>query len=83
VQCYDLIAEILLTEDKLLTAQEALEKATLISPKTTLRQMELSRIAFDNGDMKTAKSTFRYSIRLGRYSCHKPVKNYLQFTRST
>ncbi|MGK0248251.1 MAG: CheY-like chemotaxis protein [Oleispira sp.] len=82
VQCYDWIAKILLTLDKPLEAQEALEKAIAISPKAVLRQMELGRIAFDNGDMVTAELAFKHSIRLGRYSCHKSVKNYLQFARS-
>jgi tetratricopeptide (TPR) repeat protein len=83
VQCYDWIAKILLTLDKPLDAQEALEKAIAISPKAILRQMELGRIAFDNGDWVTAEPAFKYSIRLGRYSCHKSVKNYLQFARSS
>jgi CheY-like chemotaxis protein len=82
VQCYDWITKILLTLDKPLDAQEALEKAIAISPKAVLRQMELGRIAFDNGDWVTAARAFKYSIRLGRYSCHKSVKNYLQFARS-
>jgi CheY-like chemotaxis protein len=82
VQCYDWIAKILLTLDRPLDAQEALEKAIVISPKAVLRQMELGRIAFDNGDLVTAEPAFKYSIRLGRYSCHKSVKNYLQFARS-
>jgi CheY-like chemotaxis protein len=82
VQCYDWIAKILLTLDKPLEAQEALEKAIAISPKAVLRQMELGRIAFGNGDMATAEPAFKYSIRLGRYSCHKSVKNYLQFARA-
>ena len=82
VQCYDWIAKILLTLDKPIEAQEALEKAIVISPKAVLRQMELGRIAFGNGDMATAEPAFKYSIRLGRYSCHKSVKNYLQFARS-
>ncbi|MEH6450075.1 MAG: response regulator [Oleispira sp.] len=82
VQCYDWIAKILLTHDKPLEAQEALEKAIAISPKAVLRQMELGRVAFENGDMATAEPAFKYSVRLGRYSCHKSVKNYLQFARS-
>jgi tetratricopeptide (TPR) repeat protein len=82
VQCYDWISKILLTLDKPLEAQEALEKAIAISPKAVLRQMELGRIAFGNGDMETAEPAFKYSIRLGRYSCHKSVKNYLQFARA-
>jgi CheY-like chemotaxis protein len=82
VQCFDWIAKILLTLDKPLDAQEALGKAIAISPKAVLRQMELGRIAFDNGDWVAAEPAFKYSIRLGRYSCHKSVKNYLQFARS-
>mgnify|MGYP005990465771 FL=1 len=82
VQCYDWIAKILLSLDKPLEAQEALEKAIAISPKAVLRQMELGRIAFENGDMAVAEPAFKYSVRLGRYSCHKSVKNYLQFARS-
>jgi len=82
VQCYDWIAKILLTLEKPLEAQEALEKAIAISPKAVLRQMELGRIAFENGDMAVAEPAFKYSVRLGRYSCHKSVKNYLQFARA-
>jgi len=82
VQCYDEIAKILLSQNKPIEAQEALEKAIAISPKAVLRQMELGRIAFENGDMAAAEPAFKYSIRLGRYSCHKSVKNYLQFARA-
>lgn len=82
VQCYDWIAKILLSLEKPLEAQEALEKAIAISPKAVLRQMELGRIAYENGDMAVAEPAFKYAIRLGRYSCHKSVKNYLQFARS-
>jgi CheY-like chemotaxis protein len=82
VKCYDWIAKILLTLDKPFDAQKALEKAIAISPKAILRQMELGRIAFDNGDLVTAEPAFKDSIRLGRRSCHKSVKNYLQFARS-
>lgn len=82
VQCYDWIAKILLSQEKPLEAQEALEKAIEISPKAVLRQMELGRIAYENGDMATAEPAFKYSVRLGRFSCHKSAKNYLQFARS-
>jgi tetratricopeptide (TPR) repeat protein len=82
VQCYDWIAIILLSLEKPLEAQEALEKAIAISPKAVLRQMELGRIAFENGDMATAEPAFKYAVRLGRFSCHKSAKNYLQFARS-
>ncbi len=82
VQCYDWIARILLDKDKPVEAQEALEKAIRISPKAVLRQMELGRVAYENDDMAVAEPAFKYAVRLGRYSCHKSVKNYLQFARS-
>lgn len=82
VQCYDWIAKILLSLGRPLEAQEALEKAIAISPKAVLRQMELGRIAFDNDDMATAEPAFKYAVRLGRFSCHKSVNNYLQFARA-
>lgn len=82
VQCYDWIAKILLDLDRPFDAQAALEKAILISPKAVLRQMELGRIAYENGDSLVAETAFKNAIRLGRYSCHKSDKNYLQFARS-
>lgn len=82
VQCYDWIARILLDQGNPKEAQEALEKAIAISPKAVLRQMELGRIAFENDDMAVAEPAFKYAVRLGRYSCHKSVQNYLQFARS-
>ena len=82
VQCYDWIARILLSQGKPIEAQEALQKAINISPKAVLRQMELGRVAYENGDMDVAEQAFKHSVRLGRYSCHKSVKNYLQFARA-
>lgn len=82
VQCYDWIARILLDQGKPIEAQQALEKAITISPKAVLRQMELGRVAFENDDMAVAEPAFKYAVRLGRYSCHKSVKNYLQFARA-
>src|SRR5690606_29605405 len=47
--------------------------------KAVLRQMELGRIAYDNGDFPVAEAAFEQTIRLGRYSCYKTSSNYLQF----
>ena len=82
VQCNDWIAKILLNLKKPEEAQASLEKAILVSPKAVLRQMELGRIAFNNGDLETAEKAYKYAMRLGRNSCHKSVNNYLQFARS-
>ena len=82
VQCYDWIARILMKQGKPKAAQKALQKAIEISPKAVLRQMELGRVAYENGDTEVAEQAFKHSVRLGRYSCHKSVQNYLQFARA-
>ena len=79
VQCHDWCATILLSMGDPLKAQQELQKAVAISPKAVLRQMELGRIAYDNGDFPVAEAAFEQAIRLGRYSCYKTSANYLQF----
>ncbi|UZK02396.1 tetratricopeptide repeat-containing response regulator [Venatoribacter cucullus] len=79
VQCHDWCATILLSMGEPLKAQQELQKAVAISPKAVLRQMELGRIAYDNGDFPVAEAAFEQAIRLGRYSCYKTSSNYLQF----
>lgn len=82
VQCYDWSAIILNSLGKPLETQKQLEKAVAISPKAVLRQMELGRIAYANEDYPVAEAAFEAAIRLGRNSCYKTSKNYLQFTQS-
>ncbi len=79
VQCHDWCATILLSMGEPLKAQQELQKAVAISPKAMLRQMELGRIAYNNGDFPVAEAAFEQAIRLGRYSCYKTSSNYLQF----
>lgn len=79
VQCHDWCATILLSMGEPLKAQQELQKAVAISPKAVLRQMELGRIAYNNGDFPVAEAAFEQAIRLGRYSCYKTSSNYLQF----
>ncbi len=82
VQCHDWSAIILNSLGKPLEAQKQLEKAVAISPKAVLRQMELGRIAYANKDYPVAEAAFEAAIRLGRNSCYKTSKNYLQFSQS-
>lgn len=82
VQCYDWCATILRSLGRHKEAQKQLEKAVEISPKAVLRQMELGRIAYENGDYPVAEAAFEQAIKLGRHSCYKTSANYLQFARS-
>ena len=82
VQCYDWCAVILNSLGRTAEAQKQLEKAVEISPKAVLRQMELGRIAYANGDYPVAEAAFEAAIKLGRNSCYKTSENYLQFTQA-
>ena len=82
VQCYDWSATILQSLGEPQKAQQQLQKAVEISPKAVLRQMELGRIAYDNGDFPVAEAAFEQAIRLGRHSCYKTSSNYLKFAHA-
>ncbi len=82
VQCYDLLCKVQLKHKKLQNAQNTLAKATQISPKQVLRQMELGRIAYANKDFAVAEKAFKMSVKLARHSCYRSVKNYLFFAKS-
>jgi len=82
VQCYDWVARILMSQGKAKQAQKQLEKAIEISPKAVLRQMELGKLAYENEDFTTAEAAFEQAIRLGRHSCYKTSRNYLQFAHA-
>ncbi|WP_419812414.1 response regulator [Bacterioplanoides sp.] len=82
VQCYDWAARILQSLGDYPQAQEQLEKAIEISPKAVLRQIELGKLACQNKDFVVAEAAFEQAIRLGRHSCYKSSKNYLQFAHA-
>lgn len=79
VQCYDLYAQILISLNKPVKAQQQLEKAIALSPKAVLRQIELGKIALKNNDLKVAEQAYDQAIKLGRYSCYKNSESYLAF----
>ena len=70
VQCHDWLAKILMDEGKMEEAQKELQTAVNISPRAVLRQMELGKLALENGDVDVARDAFEQAMRLGRYSCY-------------
>lgn len=82
VQCYDLLSKIHVKHKKLEEAQQDLMRATQVSPKQVLRQMELGRLAVANKDVVVAEKAFKQSVRLARHSCYRSAKNYLLYAKS-
>lgn len=82
VQCHDWLAKILMAEGNMDEAQKELQTAVNISPRAVLRQMELGKLALDNGDVDVARDAFEQAMRLGRHSCYKSSSTYMQFVRA-
>lgn len=82
VQCHDWLAKILLAEGKTEEAQQELQAAVSISPRAVLRQMELGKLALENGDVEVARDAFEQAMRLGRHSCYKSSSTYMQFVQA-
>ena len=68
VAAYDLLSDVCLEKKDAAAAQEALEKGVSISAKTVRRQQKLGEIAYDNGDLDTARTAFDNVLEKGRHS---------------
>jgi len=74
---YDLLAEALAQQGRLIPAQKTLQKATELSPNALLRQKQLATVAQANQDMETASSAWRKTVQLGAHSIHDNADHYL------
>jgi len=76
VSAYDLLAEVRLSRKDGPGAQEALQKGVEISAKTVRRQQRLGEVAFDNGDLDTAKQAYNNALEKGRNSVFVTAEDY-------
>lgn len=76
VSAYDLLAEVRLAKKDGAGAQEALQKGVTISAKTVRRQQRLGEVAFDNGDLDTAKQAYNNALEKGRNSVFVTAEDY-------
>lgn len=81
VAAYDLLADVRLANKDALGAQEALEMGVAISAKTVRRQQRLGEVAFDNGDLETAKGAYTNAIEKGRHSVFVGAEDYGRLCR--
>jgi CheY-like chemotaxis protein/Flp pilus assembly protein TadD len=76
VAAYDLLSEVRLAKKDQVGAQQALERGVAVSPKTVRRLQRLGEVAFDNGDLEVAKTTFMNVIEKGRNSVFVSPQDY-------
>ncbi len=63
-------------------AQEAMNRAVAVSPRSLTRQRELGRLAYENNDVETAGRSFRRAVSLGKESYLKSLDDYTGLARS-
>ncbi|MBI2380933.1 MAG: response regulator [Gammaproteobacteria bacterium] len=76
---FDWLAKIQAAEGDAKKAQQTLETAVKISPKTINRQMNLGQLAKENEDVDGALKAYRSAVRLGKNSCYNTPENYFNF----
>ena len=73
---YDLLAEVCLMRKDSAAAQETLQRGVAISAKTVRRQQRLGEVAFENGDLSTAKAAYSNALEKGRHSIFVGAADY-------
>ena len=81
VEAQDLLADTYLARGDNLSAQEAMQTAAEISPKSVLRQRRLAALAKINEDTETCLQASRKALRTARNSCHEHTDDYLNLAR--
>lgn len=78
---YDEMANTWENKGQSLQLQKAVQKSVTISPKSIKRQKRLAEVAERNGDLTTAISALRSTVKLGELSCLASPEDNLNFAR--
>ncbi len=81
VEARDLLARVHLSRSDIDKAQEEIEHACKLSPKSVLRHRKLAEIAEANGDVKTSTRSFQHAIKWGMNSIHEDESDVYNFAR--
>lgn len=82
LKAYDLLAQVEFELKNYPEAKFFLKKALELSPRACVRQANLGKMAYENGDFDVAESAFREAVKLGRNSLNKNSENYIKFAKS-
>ncbi len=79
---YDYLAQTLVKMRRPQEAQDILMKAAAISPRALLRRKNLGRLAYDNEDFDTARTSFQSVVEQGKHSCLKSPEDYTRLAKT-
>lgn len=81
VEAHDLLSEIHQKRANLEQAQDHMQQACKLSPKSVPRHRRLANLAELNDDVKTSTNSYRQAIRWGANSVHECGSDYLNYAR--
>ena len=83
IEALDIMAENFLRQKDYEKAQDAIERATMLSPKSIIRHRQLAEIAEKNNDDEVCLKAYEEAIRWNYNSCHAEAEDYLSMARKT
>jgi CheY-like chemotaxis protein len=81
VEAHDLLADSYLGQGETFKAQEAMQLAAEISPKSVMRQRRLAALAKLNDDSEACLEASRKVIKTARNSCYETADDYFNLAR--
>ena len=81
VEAHDMLADIYEQKKDFIGAQNAVETATHVSPKSTLRHRKLAKLAEHNNADDVALKSYQQSIKWGFNSVHESEQDYFDYAR--
>lgn len=76
VEAHDLLSDLYEEQAEFEKAQEAMERAAYISPKSVLRQRRLATMSRKNGDQRLSLKARKAALKVGEHSCHHIAQDY-------
>lgn len=81
IEAHDLLTELHVAKNDMLSAQKSTEKATQVSPKSVHRHRRLADLADVNGDDEVSMKSHLHAIKWGLNSCHESPQDYFNYAR--
>jgi tetratricopeptide (TPR) repeat protein len=81
VEAHDMLSDIYQQKKDYISAQNAVEVATHVSPKSTLRHRKLAKLAEHNNNDDVALKSYQQSIKWGFNSVHESEQDYFDYAR--
>lgn len=81
IEAHDLLADVFVAKNDMLSAQKAIEKASHVSPKSVHRHRKLAELADINGDDELSAKCHQNAIKWGMNSCHESAQDYFNYAR--